>query len=417
MNAKPAATGGRPPSPQLKRSVGLAALVLYGLGTTIGAGIYVLIGETALRAGFYAPLAFVVAAIVVSFTAATYSELSGSFPVSAGEAAYVRAGFGIERLALVVGLLVAGAGIVSSATLVQGAAGYAQNLAGWPESSFIVGVTLAIGLAVAVGINLSVGTAVIFTLIEVAGLLLIIGAGFTDLEAITRAIRTHVTAFGPEHVTAVLSAGLLSFFAFIGFEDLVNMAEEIKKPERTLPWAIGLVLVITTVIYVGVAIVAVTAIDPAELGASDAPLTLVFERISGLTGAGVSAIAIIAALNGMLAQIVMASRVLYGLSRMHDLPDWFGIVNATTRTPLNATIVVVGVILLLALLVPLGNLAEITSSLTLLAFALVNLSLWRLKGRPSYRPGGISVARWVPLAGFTISLMFLAVEIIRRVTQ
>ncbi|RMF03640.1 MAG: amino acid permease, partial [Alphaproteobacteria bacterium] len=155
----------------LKRSVSLPLLTLYGLGTTVGAGIYVLIGATAAQAGYYAPLAFVIAALVVAIPAACYAELSSRFPVSAGEAAYVRAGFGDGVLPLVTGLLVAISGIVSSATLVQGGTGYLRTLLDLPEPVYLFILPLLFGAIAVWGVSESLRAAALFTIIEVGGLL------------------------------------------------------------------------------------------------------------------------------------------------------------------------------------------------------------------------------------------------------
>jgi len=141
---------------KLNRTVSLPALSLYGVGVIVGAGIYVLIGETAAQAGFYAPLSYLVASLLVALTAASYAELSVAYPVSAAETAYIRAGLGIESLATLAGLLIAGSGIVSSATLVQGGAGYAASLVGLPATWLAVGFAALLGTVVALGIRLSV---------------------------------------------------------------------------------------------------------------------------------------------------------------------------------------------------------------------------------------------------------------------
>ena len=168
-------TGARQP-PGLKRVLGLTLVVLYGLGVTIGAGIYVLIGATAGQAGIYAPVSFCIAALVMAPTAASCAELSSRMPVSAGEAAYVREGLNSRGLALAVGLLVVTAGVVSAATVAIGAAGYISVFIGAPDDLIITLVVLAMGLAAAWGILESVFLAGVLTLIEIGGLALIVVA-------------------------------------------------------------------------------------------------------------------------------------------------------------------------------------------------------------------------------------------------
>lgn len=400
---------------KLRRSVSLPLITLYGLGTTIGAGIYVLIGATAARAGLYAPVSFLIAAFVISFSAASFAELSGRFPVSAGEAAYVRAGFGPAAFPVVVGLMVAASGIVSSAALVQGGAGYLTTLVDLPRVMLVATLPMLLGALAVWGISESLRAAALLTLIEVGGLLIVIaGGGEAALENLS-APEFSLPAFDVDIAAGIIASGLLAFFAFVGFEDIVNIAEEVKNPARTLPWAIGLTLLLTTLFYVLVSSIAVLTVPLDELEASSAPLSLVLERSAGMSGTTIAAIAVAAVLNGVLIQIVMASRVFYGLARMGNLPAAIGHVNRITHTPVTATIIATGMILVLALTVPLTRLAQLTSILILLIFSLVNLALWRIKRKDPARPEGFSVPGWWPLAGFLISVAFLVADIVRRI--
>ncbi|GAB4226583.1 MAG: amino acid permease [Methyloligellaceae bacterium] len=398
----------------LKRSVSLPLLTLYGLGTTVGAGIYVLIGATAAQAGYYAPLAFVIAALVVAIPAACYAELSSRFPVSAGEAAYVRAGFGDGVLPLVTGLLVAISGIVSSATLVQGGTGYLRTLLDLPEPVYLVILPLLFGAIAVWGVSESLRAAALFTIIEVGGLLLIIIGGNDTAAQRFADPGFSLPPFDGAALAGVFSAGLIAFFAFIGFEDIVNLAEEVRNPKRTIPWAIGLTLAITTLLYVMVCSIAVLAVPLDELTRSSAPLSLVLERAADIHGSLISVIAVAAVLNGVLIQMIMASRVFYGLARMGKLPALLGRVHPVTRTPVNATLLVTAVIMGLAFSLELEQLATMTSVLLLMVFALVNLALWRLKRREPAPPDMFSVPDWLPLAGFFACVLFLLSDIAGR---
>ncbi len=399
----------------LKRTVSLLPLTLYGIGVIVGAGIYVLIGETAARAGFYTPLAYLTASLLVALTAASYAELSTSYPVSAAETAYIRAGLRIESLATLAGLLVCASGIISSATLVQGGASYASSLTGLPPLALAVFFALLLGTIVGLGIELSVGVIATITVVEVGGLVVIAVLGLANVDALQAGVAAHYTPFDMSAAVGVISGVLLAFFAFIGFEDMVNIAEEVKEPERNMPRAIALALISVTIIYTAIALVAVIYVDSAELAASPAPLSLVFERVTSLPGAPVSMIAIFAALGGVVAQIVMSTRILYGLGRMGKMPGWFGAVHPRTQTPVNATVLVTAIIVILAMTLPTRELAETTAAGTLFAFSFVNLSLWRLKGRADYKPHGFTIPRLMPLLGAVLSLSFLLNELIRRV--
>ncbi len=394
----------------LNRALSLPLVVLYGIGVTIGAGIYVLIGVTAGKAGVYAPFAFLLAAAVVALSAGSFAEMAGRLPVSAGEAAYVQEGFRSKHLALGVGLLVITSATVSSAAISIGAMGYILEFLDAPEGIIIALVVLAMGAIAAWGIMESVTFASLFTLIEVAGLLAIVAAGLINDPTLVFKLQTVIPPLGDSAPwLAVYGSGLLAFFAFVGFEDIVNLAEETREPRKTLPWAIFLTLVVSTLIYVAVVSVAVLSVSPNELAASKAPLGLVFHEITGLSSIAINAIAIVATLNGVIVQIIMASRVLYGLARQNSVPEVFGAVNPVTRTPLVATGTVVTLILLLALFFPLEHLAEMTSRVVLTIFALVNVALFLIKRRGTAAPeGGFTVSIWVPIAGFVSCLFVLA---------
>ncbi|MBO6519308.1 MAG: amino acid permease [Rhodospirillales bacterium] len=395
---------------ELRRSLGLPLLVLYGLGVTIGAGIYVLLGAAAARAGVHAPMAFVIAAAVMGFSAASFAELSARLPVSAGEAAYVHVGFGSKKLSALVGFLVIASGVVSSAAISAGSTGYIREFVDLPPGLLIVIIVLGLGLIAAWGITQSVMFAGAFTLFEAGALVAVIGAGLWTDPGLVRALPDVVPMTGePAAWIGIAGAGLLAFFAFIGFEDMVNLAEEVKAPERTLPRAIFITLVLGTLLYFGVTAVAVLAVPVDELAASEAPLSFVFERITGASPALITMIAIVATLNGVIIQIVMASRVLYGLGRQGSVPQVLARVDPRTQTPLIATGLVTVSVLALALTVPLENLAEWTSRIVLVVFTLVNASLVLIKRRGTPAPeGAFTVRVWVPVVGALTCAALLA---------
>jgi amino acid transporter len=226
----------------------------------------------------------------------------------------------------------------------------------------------------------------------------------------------------PEHLHGdmlhgVMAGAFLAFYAMIGFEDMVNVAEEVRNVGRTMTIAIILTLVITTLLYMGVAWNALAWVAPAQLAQSEAPLALVYETITGREPLLISTIAVLAVINGGLILIIMASRVLYGMSRMDQLPSWFGRVSQKTRTPVNATLFTAVLILLLSLLLPLEQLARMTAGMALMVFSLVNLSLVVVKLRKEEAPAGIlCLPLAVPLAGFVVSAGFVLWEIAKRVS-
>jgi amino acid transporter len=397
-------------TPALRRRITLPMLVLYGVGVTVGAGIYVLIGAAARHAGMHAPLAFLLAAIVMALTAASYAELCTRMPVSAGEAAYVKAAFGSRAFSRIVGLLTIAIGIVSSATVALGAAGYLREFIGAPQALLAVAVLLALGLVAAWGILESVLLAALFTVIEVGGLVAVIGAGFwAGLDILPALPRLAAPPLEWAAWPGIAFASLLAFFAFIGFEDLVNIAEEAQAPEHDLPWAIGLTLGISTLLYFLVAAIAVLAVPLDRLAASEAPLSLVFRTLAGVDPAVISVVAIVATLNTVLVQLTMAARVIYGMAKQGDLPEVVGRVNATTATPLIATALVVAITLVLTVAFPLERLAESTSLATLVVFACINLALLKLRhDRAPAPPGSVRVPVAIPAAGLLTCLAMIA---------
>lgn len=397
----------------LSRSLTLAHATLYGLGVTIGAGIYVLVGAAAAQGGMHAPLAFIVAAVLMALSAASFAELAGRFPVAAGEAAYARAAFGSHRLALAVGLLVIGIAIVSAAAISIGSAGYLSVFIRLPQPLLVAGVILVMAAVAAWGVKQSVTFAGIMTIIEIGGLLLLIAAALvSDAPIFARLPEVIPQSVNPSVLVGMVSTVLLAVFAFIGFEGLANVAEEVQDPHRTLPRAIFLTLLIATLLYVAVLWIALVTVGPAQLGHSSAPLALVFERLTGASPVSMSLIAVIATVNGIIVQIIMASRVLYGLASQGDLPAVFSRVNRNTQTPLVATLTVSALILALALLVPLHDLAGVTARMTLVVFAIVNLALAAIKRRAaSFPTGGFVAPVWVPWAGAVACLGLLALDL------
>lgn len=400
----------------LRRSITLPLLVFYGLGVTIGAGIYVLVGATAQQAGIYAPTAFLVAAVVMLFSAGSFAELSGRLPQTAGEAAYVEAAFGVPKLTLVTGGLMLVAAIVSASAIAVGSAGYVATLVPLPLWSIIGAVVLFTGLVAAWGIVESVRFAAVLTLIEVLGLIAVVGAGIWHQPQIIQGLPSVIPSpTDTPALIAVSMASLLAFFAFIGFDGMVNIIEETEDPGRNMPLGIFITLAIATVLYFSVAAVAVLVLPLDELGGSTAPISLLFERLTGISPLAITLIAIGATLNGVIIQTILASRVLYGLANVGRLPKVLSRLNPRTRTPLLATTLVTGCAMLLALFFPIGVLAERTSQIVLIVFVLINLSLLRIKLRRDPAPTKIfRVPALVPFVGLATSLVMLFGSIFMR---
>lgn len=400
------------PAPHaLKRTLTLPLLTFFGLGTILGAGIYVLVGEVAGLAGMHAPLAFVVAAVVASFTAFSYAELAARHPTSAAEAVYVQEGFGRPWLSMLVGALVLFAALASAAALANGFAAYLRLFVDVPAWTAVLAVLLALGALAAWGIHESARAAAVATLIEIGGLLLVVAVSGESLLALPQRLPELAPPLRGAAWPGIFLAAFVAFFAFIGFEDMANLAEEVIEPERTMPRAILLALAIATALYLLVAVTAVLALSRAELAGNDAPLALMYAKATGREPFFIGLIALFAVLNGALVLLIRAARVLHGLSARGWLPAGLGRVHPVRRTPMLATAVVTAATLVLALALPLASLARATSAAILVVFCLINLALLRIRRRIPAPPGVRVYPAAVPLVGCVLSLLLLAVQL------
>lgn len=395
----------------LKRALSLPLVTFYGLGNILGAGIYVLVGKVVAHAGIFAPLSFLIAALLACLSAFAYAELAARFPLSAGEAVYVQEGIGIQSVSALVGLLIILAGIVSAATILRGFTGYLQVFLPVHDMAALLVLIVLLGGLAAWGISESVFVAALITVVEIIGLLLIIGVAAPGLAQ----LQPLAADFSPLLETGVWNGifvgGFLAFYAFIGFEDMVNVAEEVQQPRRNLPRAILVALAVSSLLYFLVALAAVTSVPGELLATSDAPLAFLYAYVTGREPVLITLISMFAVINGALIQIIMASRVCYGMGRKRWLPAIFARVHNVTRTPVIATLSVALLVLIMALWLPLETLAKATSYFLLVVFSLINLSLWRIKRRAPHPAGVICVPRWVPISGFFASTVFVGIQL------
>lgn len=392
------------PGSSLKRSISLPMLTLYGLGTIIGAGIYVLVGEIAGHAGVFAPVAFLVAAVVAAFTGLTYGELAARLPFSAGEAVYVDMAFQRKGLSTMTGWAVVLTGVVSAAVLVNGFSGYFLVFVQIPEWWIVVVLTLVLGGVAAWGIEQSAWFAAIMTVLSVLGLVWVLVVAFSSIEVARIDLGDLLPPMNMATWNGIFVGGFLAFYAYVGFEDMVNVAEEVLHPERAIPLAIFMALIISTLLYALVAFAAVVTLPIEELRTSRVPLADMMALQGEGAEKGITLLSLMSVVNGALVQIIMASRVLYGMARHDMAPGRLGHVNPVTRTPLLATGVTVLVVLALALWLPIGTLAQVTSLIILLVFAVMHVALLRLKiSHP--RPDGVTVIHpALPAIGLLLSL-------------
>jgi amino acid transporter len=276
-----------------------------------------------------------------------------------------------------------------------------QELVPTPTAAGVVGIVLALGAVAIWGITESVVLASVITCIEVGGLGYIVVSGRHVLTELPARLPEMLPPLSLEPWPGILSGAFLAFYAMIGFEDMVNVAEEVREPRRNLPLGILLAIAITTALYVASSAVAVLAVSPEALAASRSPFALV---LGGETSSvGVTLVGMLAGLNGALVQIIMASRILYGMAGTGNAPSSLHRVSETTRTPVRATLLATGLVLAFALWLPIVTLAQLTSGIILCVFALVNLALVVIKWRsaPAF-PGAPDHPLWVPALGLVL---------------
>ena len=397
----------------LKRSIGFSLLTLYGLGTILGAGIYVLVGKVAIYAGLFAPIAFVLAALLAGLSGYSYAALSSRYPRSAGEAVYIQAAFEIRILSTIVGWMVILTGVVSAATISNGFVGYLQVFVNitdfWAITLLITSMTL---LAVW-GVTESVVATAVTTVMGIIGLLLILAfsaPAFLSLperiDEITPPLSDGGIWFG------ILLGAFLAFYAFIGFEDMVNMAEEVKEPEHTLPRAIIAAIIVSSLFYYFIALAAILQLPLAELTASKAPMADIMNKHSQKAAWFISLISLAAVVNGALVQIIMGARVLYGMGKQSLAPAWLATVHERFKTPYIATLIIGFVVWLLATSLDLTTLAKTTSFIILVVFLMVNLALLKIIKKEGTAPEkAMQVNRLVPVMGAVMCLVFLGVQL------
>ncbi len=390
----------------LRRALGLPLLVFFGLGTIVGAGIYVLVGEIARLAGVGAPVAFALAGGLAALVGLCYAELAVRFPEAAGAAAYVREGFGSDALSRLVGLAVAAVAVVGAASIARGAAGYIRFFVDVPTWA-AAGATIVLFTLIACReVRESLSVAALMTAIEIGGLLLVVAAGVS--ATLESGPQPGATAGALPGISTLLGGAFVAFFAFMGFESLAMMAEESRETGRTLPRAILLSIALAGLLYVLVAGVAVLAVPVERLAASPRPLGDVIAAAGWRLETVLAGIAVVATVNGVLIEIVMLARLGYGMARRGWLPSWLARIHPRTRTPVRATAVAGGLILLFATALPFQTLVAATSTITLSVFLAVSLSLWRIKRRRPMPDLPFRAPGWVPPAAAASTVVLTA---------
>ncbi len=390
----------------LARKLGGTALIVYGIGDILGAGIYALVGKVIGLAGMGAWFTFLLAALVAGITGLSYAEMTARYPVSAGAAAFVRRAFPGRFTATLTGVIVLGTGLASAATVTVAFSHYLQELI--PFSPIVAQLLLitAVSFLSFWGIQESSQVNFFLTFVEVGGLLAVIAVGAWLLGGSSGATLAPVslTQF---QFPAALTGVTIAFYAYIGFEDLANLAEECKNPKRDLPRAILVAIAVSTVIYMAVTLVLLYTVPLSLIGQSETPLLLVFDKAGlGHLTHYFALIAILAITNTGLINLIMASRLMYGMANEELLPKFFGRVHTRRRTPWVGVLMSGLIVLLLVYTGGLKVLAQTTSLLIIIVFLLVHLSLLQIK-RKKVPHDGITFSWVFPLLGCVLCLLIL----------
>lgn len=363
----------------LKRELGLFEITLYGIGMIVGAGIYALIGKVAGLAGNGVWLSFLLSSLLAVFTGLSYAELSSVFTKDSAEFDYVRHATKSRYLSYIVAWFMLGSMIVSATTVALGFGGYLSGILGIGNPVFFAALSIFIFTLINfIGIKISAKINDVATILEVGGLLLIIFGVLAVIGLNLNYAPVEVNYFDFSY-SGVVSGAILAFFAYIGFGSIAKMGEEVKNPEKTLPKAILLSILITTILYIGVAVASITIASPPELYASSEPAALVAEKINPNLKLILSIIALFSTGNTILLILISSSRMLYGLASQKVFPSILSQVNKFTSTPHYAVFVTGIMAVALLIYSDIKTVAEVTNLWIFICYFFVNLSVILLR--------------------------------------
>jgi APA family basic amino acid/polyamine antiporter len=385
----------------LRRSLNLVETTLAGIGIILGAGVYALVGAVADEAGNGIWLSFVIAAVVAAVIGVCYAELASMFPHSGADHEYTRQALG-SRPAFVVGWLVVIGNVIAAATVALGFGGYLGSFVDVDPTVAAI-AALAVAMVIAfIGVEETVKVMIMGTLVEVGGLDLVIVIGIPHLPD------ADLTSFD-NGLSGVLSGAALVMFAYIGFNEIATLSEETEDPTRNVPLAMLLSIAITTVLYIAVAVAAVSVLGATTLAAADAPLAEVADEVLGSSARDVVAIiALFSTANTMLLLLVAASRMIYGMAKTDALPRFLAFVYPRRQTPVRAIAISM---LLAAAFATTGELAFVagaTNFAVYVAFAAACVSLLVLRykqpetARPFKVPLTVGRLPLLPIVGLAL---------------
>ena len=395
----------RQPPTRLRRALGPLELTASGVGIIIGAGIYVLLGTATAAAGSAVWLSFALAATLCALTGLSYAELASMFPTAAAEYEYTRQVFP-SGVAFVVGWTMAAGLMVAAAAIAVGFAHYLRNFVDVPVVPAAIGLLALEAVLMLTGIQASARATLVLSAIQVGGLLLVIAIGASHLG-------DHSLVAGAS-AGGVLSGAALVFFAFIGFDEVITLAEETRDPTRVVPRALLTALGVSTALYMAVAVAAVSVLGADRLAGSPRPLADVMTDVLG-SGAGsfVALIALLSTMNTSVLALTAGSRITYGMADRGALPPSLARVHERTKAPSVAILAVAVGAACFALLGDLRLVASVTDVAVYLVFLAVNATVIVLRvrrpaaARPFRSPGAVGVVPVLPVAGFVATLVMI----------
>ncbi|MFP4458767.1 MAG: APC family permease [Candidatus Zixiibacteriota bacterium] len=396
---------------KLRKALGLKDIIFLAMGVILGAGIYAIIGEAAALAGNMLWLAFIVAAVIAMLSALSYAEFVSRFPDAGGSFEYIKRAFN-TKIAIIFGIATILTGIIASAAIAISFADYFSRLWQIPNNLAITGIVVVLGFISIIGIKHSSITNIIATIITILGLIFVIVLGIPKWGE-AELLKMPANGF-----MGIFAAGALTFFSYVGFEDVVKTSEETKNPRITVSKGILLAGVFVTIIYVLVSISAIALASHKELAGSTSPLAYAVEGAVGRWGVtALIIVALFATSNSILTNILATARLLFDIARDTGI-KWMtklSIVNKKSRTPILSTILIIILVILFALIGNLKVVASISNFFIFSVFMAVNISLiyWRYRNPNAeksefYLPLNI---KNIPLTAIlaTISLLVLMI--------
>jgi APA family basic amino acid/polyamine antiporter len=391
----------------LKRNLGLFEVTLSGIGIILGAGIYALIGEAAGLAGNAVWISFALSALIAVLTGLSYAELASMFPKASAEYEYTSQAFG-RFPAFIIGWMIIFSGVIGAATVALGFAGYFGALSGLPLVPSALLLIALLSAVVFVGIKQSARVAVIFTAIEALGLVFIIILGIPYLGSV------NYLEMPSSGFSGVFQAAALIFFAFIGFEEMVKLSEEVKDPEKNIPRGLILAISVSIVLYIMVAFSAVSVLGWERLSQSSAPFAnIAFAALGKNASTIISVMALFATTNTVLLMLLASSRIIYGMAESGSLPKILATVHPQNHTPWVATLLAMALAMAFVFLEDISFVANVNNFTVFVTFIVINAALVMLRyhkpelSRPFHVPLSWGRLPFLPLLGIFFNVFML----------